>query len=386
MALEFPANPAAQTPVNVYGPNSTPDATTNGVTYTWNGSYWEADAAGDVDLSGFYNKTESDDRFVNVDGDTMTGDLIVPSLNGGPLAGFRNQIINGGFHFQQRSPGAGIDILDGETKYYSDRWMMIPGGTDITTGLSTGSGNLYQTITPATTGVGIFCYFVQAIELPPAFTSIVQSPFKNGSTWTLSGVSPNGLPTNVELTWSTGAAPRGEVATTQGVIVPTAGINTAWSATFTIDDTNFDRNTHNCLTVRILFNDLDGVESLGNVQLEPGPVATPFEHRPIGAELALCHRYCVVTENSTVILHAGNDTEGIAKYDFPVEMRTRPSISRGDGGAVNTTEISSFNGSADYGTLSSISVTRFGTQFCTFSRVRTESLARIKSLRFDAEL
>ena len=28
-----------------------------------------------------------------------------------------------------------------------------------------------------------------------------------------------------------------------------------------------------------------------NVQLEPGPVATPFEHRPIGTELALCQRY-----------------------------------------------------------------------------------------------
>ena len=26
-------------------------------------------------------------------------------------------------------------------------------------------------------------------------------------------------------------------------------------------------------------------------QLEPGPVATPFEHRPIGTELALCQRY-----------------------------------------------------------------------------------------------
>jgi hypothetical protein len=27
------------------------------------------------------------------------------------------------------------------------------------------------------------------------------------------------------------------------------------------------------------------------VQLEPGPVATPFEQRPIGTELALCQRY-----------------------------------------------------------------------------------------------
>ena len=31
--------------------------------------------------------------------------------------------------------------------------------------------------------------------------------------------------------------------------------------------------------------------TVGLVQLEPGTVATPFEHRPYGAELALCQRY-----------------------------------------------------------------------------------------------
>ena len=30
---------------------------------------------------------------------------------------------------------------------------------------------------------------------------------------------------------------------------------------------------------------------IAQVQVEPGPVATPFERRPIGTELALCQRY-----------------------------------------------------------------------------------------------
>jgi hypothetical protein len=34
-----------------------------------------------------------------------------------------------------------------------------------------------------------------------------------------------------------------------------------------------------------------GTFEIAQVQLEPGPVATPFEQRPIGTELALCQRY-----------------------------------------------------------------------------------------------
>jgi hypothetical protein len=34
-----------------------------------------------------------------------------------------------------------------------------------------------------------------------------------------------------------------------------------------------------------------GTFEIAQVQIEPGGVATPFEHRPIGTELALCQRY-----------------------------------------------------------------------------------------------
>jgi hypothetical protein len=36
---------------------------------------------------------------------------------------------------------------------------------------------------------------------------------------------------------------------------------------------------------------ISGTWNIGNVQLEFGSVATPFEQRPIGMELALCQRY-----------------------------------------------------------------------------------------------
>ena len=45
-ALNFPANPAAQSPANTYSPTSTPDATTNGATYVWNGTAWTGSVDG----------------------------------------------------------------------------------------------------------------------------------------------------------------------------------------------------------------------------------------------------------------------------------------------------------------------------------------------------
>ena len=64
-ALNFP-DPALQTPVNVYGPTSTPAATTNGVTYTWDTAKWVT--------------TGTSAEFVLKSGDTMTGTLVTKQV------------------------------------------------------------------------------------------------------------------------------------------------------------------------------------------------------------------------------------------------------------------------------------------------------------------
>jgi hypothetical protein len=47
MAIIFP-DPSLQTPLNTFSPTSTPDSTTNGLTYTWNGALgvWTSSAGG----------------------------------------------------------------------------------------------------------------------------------------------------------------------------------------------------------------------------------------------------------------------------------------------------------------------------------------------------
>ena len=50
MALNFPADPSAQTPENTYSPDSTPLASGNGVTYFWDGEKWTASTGTQEDI------------------------------------------------------------------------------------------------------------------------------------------------------------------------------------------------------------------------------------------------------------------------------------------------------------------------------------------------
>ena len=60
------------------------------------------------------------------------------------------------------------------------------------------------------------------------------------------------------------------------------------------------------------------------VQLEVGEQATPFEHRSIGDELIRCQRYfCKTTQ---VRYSSYGATYNYVNWEFPVEMRTNPTI------------------------------------------------------------
>ena len=59
------------------------------------------------------------------------------------------------------------------------------------------------------------------------------------------------------------------------------------------------------------------------IQLELGKVATPFEHRSYGEELALCQRYYLNAPSPAMVLNTGNV---YVPFVFPVTMRTAPSL------------------------------------------------------------
>ena len=291
--------------------------TFEGVLYSWTGTYWAANTQ-----SGF------DSRYVEVAGDTMTGDLTVPSLNGGPLAGFRNQLINGDFRVWQRGTtknftGVAPDQLS--DFYIADRWNVSfnsSAGVNATasrTSFATtdipGAVWGFNFAQPGAIGIGIS----QLIETEPSTNGV----FTNGSSWTLSWWTDNAN-VQAQVQWGDATAPVLNATTRQ--TLETIGSFTRYSTTVTISSNARVGD----LGLRVVLYDPGAAPasfSVTQIQLEPGPVATPFEHRPIGTELALCQRYYATSgvRQDAFIFDAGNNTAALTRL-FPVQMRTTPTV------------------------------------------------------------
>jgi hypothetical protein len=71
---------------------------------------------------------------------------------------------------------------------------------------------------------------------------------------------------------------------------------------------------------------------LTGVQFEIGSVATPFERRPYGTELALCQRYYVVTTANARFFSGGTGHVVENAIYFPVTMRAEPTMTISSGG------------------------------------------------------
>ena len=157
--------------------------------------------------------------------------LNVYSINGGPIGGMRNALINGNPTINQRGYVSGT-ATGGANQYTLDRWRVVTTGESITW---TDSANI-RTVTAPAGGV----------------EQVVEGLNLGTGTYALS--------------WTgTATATVGGIAVANGATVSiTGGVDT---------------------TVRFS----GGTFSLA--QLEPGTRATQFEWRPIVAELALCQRY-----------------------------------------------------------------------------------------------
>ena len=85
---------------------------------------------------------------------------------------------------------------------------------------------------------------------------------------------------------------------------------------------------------------------LAQVQLEVGKVATPFEHRSFGEELALCQRYYHQLGGTHKVIgsaFSASTSEVSINFNFPTQMRTTPSVSVS---AIGDFEFRTFNNTA----------------------------------------
>ena len=227
----------------------------------------------------------------------------VANLNGGQLAGMRNRIINGDMDTDQRNAGAAQTFTAAAALAYSvDRWYGYCTGANATgqqiAGATAGQFRYRFTGAASVTGIG----FGQRIEQ-------LNSADLANTTATLSVDLANSLLTTV--TWTAFYA---TTANTFGTLASPTRTQIA-TGTFTVNSTVTRYSTNISVPaaattgVEIVFTvgaQTSGTWTIGNVQLETGTVATPFERRSYGKELALCQRYFETSFDGVAVGTTGN--------------------------------------------------------------------------------
>lgn len=257
---------------------------------------------------------------------------VVSSLNGGQLAGFRNRIINGAMAIDQRNNGAAVSITTGSALAYTvDRWFVWVTGTGNIAGVqrvSSGTSPNEFLLQIGNGGSGRTVRVAQRIEAS-------DSQDLAGTVATLSADLARTPTSGTVVTWTASYANTrdsfGTVAAPTKTQIATG--NFTISNTVTRYSTQISIPSAAITGIEIEFSWItsstvsDNV--IGRVQLEPGSVATPFEHLPIGAELALCQRYywrlSGTTQQQIAMAWCETTTRCRPFIKTPVPMRSIPS-------------------------------------------------------------
>ena len=291
-----------------------------------------------------YTKTAANAQFVDVAGDTMTGNLNVPSLNTGPLAGFRNALLNGNFQIAQRGTSFVAGANNDDT-YNLDRWYILSDGNDtvdITQDTATIPTNGSQTaialdVETANKKFGI-AQILEARNCAGLIGNAVTFSFKArvSSTARLSNIkaaiiawdgTADTVTSDIISAWNSGGTNPTLIANAVYENTP-ANLNVTTSyATYSITANVDTANAKNIIV--FIWSDVV-VTAAGDflyvtdTQLEPGSTATPFERRPIGIEQLLCQRY-YQTFTYRARWDASSATDSDARYlPFPAVMRAAP--------------------------------------------------------------
>jgi hypothetical protein len=258
------------------------------------------------------------------------------SINNGPLAGFRNAIINGNFDIWQRGTSFG-NI--GSGSYSADRWQAAwGGGSGSARTISRELFTLGQTDVPGepsyflrwnqTAGgtSNTFNALLHRIESVRTFagqTITLSFYAKASNSLTLAHVRAD------QFYGSTGGSSTVVTTFAQNVSVGTSWQKYAFTVPLpaisgTIGSAGNDQVAIDfALPLNTTFT-----FDIAQVQVEAGPVATPFERRPIGAELALCKRYYQLGGKYQRLqpVSGFNAPAEVTVY-FSPEMRATPSVS-----------------------------------------------------------
>jgi hypothetical protein len=234
----------------------------------------------------------------------------------------RNRIINGDMRIDQRNAGASVAVSS--LVYTLDRWAAFGGGGTMTVQRVAGSASGFQNAIQITGGAGVTqAQLYQRVEA--------------NNCWDLAGGT---------VTLSFTASSSSLTSLTAYFGSPTSGAADNWGSGATLISqssvTLSSTPTRFSVTVSLSAGAANGLQimfytpaftsgtlTITGVQLEVGTVATPFERRQFGQELALCQRYY----NRDVLVAVGGGATPLVtnrsffcSVNWPVAMRAAPTM------------------------------------------------------------
>lgn len=312
---------------------------------------------------------------------------LATGYDSGGLIGMRNRLINGSMVIDQRNAGAAVTLTSGGI-YTLDRWICwedTDGGATVTQSSTAPSGHinsLLYTVTSADTSLSAaqFSIVAQRIEgfnvADLAFGTASAQPVtlsfwvRSSVTGTFAGSLVNSAGNrSYVFTYAISSANTWEQKTvtipgdTSGTWVTNSGIGL--QVYFSMGAGSDRQTTAGSWAAGNFVGTSSSVNLIGTngatwhitgVQLEAGSVATPFERRPYGTELALCQRYFITsydgsavgtatTTNSIFWRSFGDSSTVTQSYGvyFKQTMRATPTTtiySTGTGAAANIRDTS----------------------------------------------
>jgi hypothetical protein len=336
--IDFPASPSLSD-----------EYTFEGRTWLWNGTGWEVKsfvappgATGATGVTGATGAVGATGATGPVGVTGATGAIGVTGATG-PLE-YRNAIINGQFAIAQRGTSF-VAAANNDDSYNLDRWYVLSDGNDVV--------DITQSTSVVPTG-GKYALALDVETVNKKFGIAQIIEHENcigliGETVTLSFKAKVSATTKLDnakaaiISWSGTAdtvtsdiVSAWNVEGTNPTLVANAtyentpanlGLTTSY-ATYSVTaavDTASAANIIVFIWSDVTDTTLGDFLYVTDVQLELGSVATPFERRPIGTELALCKRYYQAFAHLDSGSIAGVNT--ITRHFYcPEEMRVTPNV------------------------------------------------------------